>query len=120
MTLDIEKIKAAALVAKNELSSVLITDPSAVLELISRLESTESILDISTIEYLELHATYLRYKEKYQAAKNDAVRLDYLQELPESVIRLGNSWYWRTGYAKPHKKAKSLREAIDAAMKESV
>lgn len=47
----------------------------------------------------------------------DAERLDYMQDkLPESVLRFGENWYWRHGYGKPHRRAKSLREAIDAAI----
>jgi hypothetical protein len=119
---------------------VATASPQAVLELIKRLKETQNSdqhnfdrwqacqekLEVdekrigSLIKELnERFTNQCSVEYKLEAAEKDAARLDYLQDkLPESVIRLGDSWYWRTGYGKPHKKAQSLREAIDAAMKE--
>lgn len=71
MTLDIEKIKAAALVSNGE--PMLIT-ANEVLELITRLEATESELNVCSIEYGDVRDSYIYYKEKYEAAEKDAAK----------------------------------------------
>ena len=47
----------------------------------------------------------------------DTERLTFLEEKMNShLINIGKRWYWRLGYGKPHRRADSLREAIDQAM----
>lgn len=53
-----------------------------------------------------------------QTQAEQAAMLDYLEkDLGETVVHFGESWYWRKGYREPIRKAKSLRDAIRAAIK---
>lgn len=47
----------------------------------------------------------------------DAARMDWLEgDGTAQVFKIGSTWYCRDGYGKPHRRAESLRTAIDAAM----
>ncbi len=45
----------------------------------------------------------------------DTQRLYWLAKHPELIFSIGGRWYWREGYGMPHRRATSLREAIDLA-----
>lgn len=38
--------------------------------------------------------------------------LDFLEENDHLVMKYGKTWYYRAGWGKPHRRAKSLRDAI--------
>lgn len=38
--------------------------------------------------------------------------LDFLEENGHLILNFGKIWYYRTGWGKPHRKAKSLRDSI--------
>ena len=40
-------------------------------------------------------------------------RLEFLNDNPDMVFHLGNTWYYREGYCRTHRKAKDLIDAID-------
>lgn len=135
MTLDIEKIKAIAL------DVFAPSVPNAtVIELINRLEAAESELNVCSIEYGDVRDSYLHYKEKYEAAEKDAARYHWLNatlhsakggasvcvndefayyEIPEEGKEVRIQWYPDTPIGFYLSEAKTLSEAIDAAMKES-
>ena len=84
----------------------------AVDDLLHNLQVTTDTMN----QYKELAAARLVEIETLRA---DAKRLDYLDiKYQETIERLCGVWYWRNGYGQPRKKAKSVREAIDAARKE--
>ena len=89
---DIKEIKAAALAAINGYTTGNFIYPEAILELIEMLE----------------------------AAERDAARLDFLSsEMNRTVHYLTGKWYWSRKPYKTYMRKESIREAIDAAMKES-
>jgi hypothetical protein len=50
------------------------------------------------------------------AAVADAERLTYLEgDEMKRVFKIGKTWYWKQEYGQPHRKAKTLRAAIDTA-----
>ena len=69
MTLDIEKIKAAAL----DIFAPSVPN-ATVLELITRLEAAESELNVCSIEYGDVRDSYLHYKERCESAEKDAAK----------------------------------------------
>lgn len=83
--IDIEKMEAAALAAKNALSHDIeyeqfdeIVTPSAVLELIERLKTAESELSACRVEHGGVRDSYLNYKMKFEAAEKEAVKYQEL------------------------------------------
>lgn len=51
------------------------------------------------------------------AVRTDTARLDMLEsDKMMRVFKIGKTWYWKPAYGMPHRKAKTLREAIDAAL----
>lgn len=49
-------------------------------------------------------------------ATGDSERLDWLEkDRDEMVFRIGRNWYWHMGWGRTHRRASSLRAAIDAA-----
>ena len=58
-------------------------------------------------------------KERLEASEKDATRLDYLSsEMNRTVHYLTGKWYWSRKPYKTYMRKESIREAIDAAMKE--
>lgn len=53
-----------------------------------------------------------------QPVSEDTKRLEWYSEHENHVIKIGNAWYVRSGYQQPFRKHKTLRAAIDAAMRE--
>ena len=50
----------------------------------------------------------------------DAQRLDWLEsDKGRRVIELGGRWYVRANFGQPHRRAATLRAAIDQAMKDT-
>ena len=47
--------------------------------------------------------------------REDVERLNWLENNSELVLCVGSRWYSRSAYGHPHKRAMSLREAIDSA-----
>ena len=157
--IDLEKLKQAALAAKTNgiksnldwLSFAKLCTPSAILELIERLEAAEKQLGSLTeelnnrctegyqlrekLEAAETSATQweesyhseqqdrletvIALREKLEASEKDATRLDYLSsEMNRTVHYLTGKWYWSRKPYKTYMRKESIREAIDAAMKE--
>ena len=57
---------------------------------------------------------------RLEAAERDAARLDFLStEMNRTVHYLTSKWYWSRKPYKTYMRKESIREAIDAAMKES-
>jgi hypothetical protein len=57
-------------------------------------------------------------RQKISELQADSSRIDFMDAYGgECICQLGDSFYFRSGYGRPHGKAKTLREAIDGAMK---
>lgn len=61
------------------------------------------------IEQLELENAELRKNQTY---------LDFYTKNNSKFTVVGGTWYYRTGYGMPHKKTRSLIDAIEFAMKQ--
>lgn len=69
------------------------------------------------LDIREARAALLKAVESLAA---DAERVDFVQATGKSrVLCLGSTWYSRVDYEHPITKHKSLRDAIDSAMKET-
>lgn len=56
-------------------------------------------------------------ERQVEELKRDAERLDYLEkDGGKTVQNVIDKWYWRTGWGTPHRRAESIRAAIDAAL----
>ena len=99
--------------------------PKLVIELIDRLEAAESYAAhwANVFGHLgtpdECGNEWSALVTKLEAAEKDATRLDYLSsEMNRTVHYLTGKWYWSRKPYKTYMRKESIREAIDAAMKE--
>ena len=80
-----------------------------------------------TLRYNAMNVDLAAYRNSFTALKTqadkaaaDAGRLDWIEHTHhDNVIHIGKTWYTRAKYGAPFIKCQSLREACDAAMKES-
>jgi hypothetical protein len=63
------------------------------------------------------HASYEKLFAENAELRKDAERLDFYATNTSLVIEVVGTWYHRKGYGQMARKAKSLRAAIDEAMK---
>lgn len=94
--------------------------------------TTDEIMDFadcySNSPFIEGSEDDIRYRRKTRSAllkaveelARDAARINFLESTKkEHTLCLGSTWYSRSGYSQPITKHKTLRDAIDAAMKET-